>query len=298
MEHQIISFKEEKNKMRSICLGFFDGLHIGHQQVFKACFEYCKVNNSISSVMTFYDSPKPNKEILISYNERLNLLEKYGFDEAIVFPFNDDIKGTSPHDFISFLIDILCIKAIFCGNNYRFGRNGEGNVDYLIKNYGHIVDIKIVDDIIIDNTLVSTSIIKEKLLEGKIEEVNRFLGRDYYLTGIVQEGLHNGVKLGFPTMNINLDLKCCLPLNGVYYVNVKIGNIIYKGIANIGYHPSISKLEKPILEIHLLEYNDINYGQYIVCYFKKFMRKEIKFKNIEHLKSQINKDKEKIKDFY
>ena len=293
------NFNIEKKHKRSILLiGNFDGIHLGHQKLFKLAKNYKKKFDLNIGVVTFEPMPKmffnPSlKNFRISnLKQKINLLKALDVNFIITKKFDRDFSKTNSLDFIKqILFKKLNAKYIFVSNNFRFGKNREGDVNQLIANE-KIYNYKIVEPkpLLIQNKIVSSSSIRKQLENGNLDKANKYLKRNWTIGGYVQKGRQLGKKIGFPTCNIDLgDYVIAKP--GVYAVKVLVNNKsnYIKGIANLGYRPTFNQ-KKILLEVHLFNFSGNLYNKYLSVEFLKFIRKEKKFKNIEHLKKQIKID--------
>ena len=293
------NFNISKNHKESIILiGNFDGVHLGHQKLFKLAKLYKKKYNLKIGVINFNPMPKMffNKSLknfrLSSINQKLNLLNNFGVDFIVTKKFDKTFSKTKSINFIkNILSNKLKAKFIFVSNNFRFGNKREGNVKFLIENetrYNYqVVKPK---PLLINKKIVSSSLIRSYLEKGFLEKANRLLNRKWSINGMVQKGRQLGKKIGFPTCNIDIkDYVLAKP--GVYAVRVlRKNNLkILKGIANLGYRPTFNQ-KKILLEVHLFNFSGNLYNKHLSVDFLKFIRKEKKFKNINKLKSQINLD--------
>jgi len=293
------NFNISKNHKKSIILiGNFDGIHLGHQKLFKLAKLYKKKYKSKIGVINFDPMPKMffNKSLknfrLSNINQKLDLLNNLGVDFIITKKFDKLFSKTKPINFIkNILSNKLKARFIFVSNNFRFGNKREGDVEFLIKNekkYNYQV-IK-PKPLLINKKIVSSSLIRNYLEKGLLKKANRLLNRKWSIDGMVQKGRQLGKKIGFPTCNIDIkDYVLAKP--GVYAVSVlRKNNLkILKGIANLGYRPTFNQ-KKILLEVHLFNFSGNLYNKQLSVHFLKFIRKEKKFKNINKLKSQIKLD--------
>ena len=281
-----------------ILIGNFDGLHLGHQKLFKLAQSYKKKYNLKIGVINFNPMPKMffNKRLknfrISSVEQKIKLLSKLKVDFVITKKFD---KKFSKIKALNFITEILKKKLnsrfIFVSNNFRFGNNREGGVNLLIeneKNYNY----KIIKPkpLIKNKKIVSSSLIRNFLENGFLEKANKLLDRNWTVEGIVQRGRQVGKKIGFPTCNIDIkDYVLAKP--GVYAVKVlrKINGKYIKGIANLGYRPTFNQ-KKILLEVHLFNFSGNLYNKLLSVEFLKFIRAEKKFKNVKQLKAQIKKD--------
>jgi riboflavin kinase/FMN adenylyltransferase len=294
---------KQKHKRSIILIGNFDGLHLGHQKLFSLAKKYKKKFFLKIGVLSFEPMPKMffNKNIknfrIANQQQKIDLLNKFDVDFVIVKKFDKKFSKTKSVDFIKkVLVKNLNAKFIFVSNNFRFGNNREGDVRQLI-NYQNVYDFKIIKPkpLLIKKKIISSSLIRNYLQKGKLDKVNKFLNRNWSIAGKVQKGKQLGKKIGFPTANIDIkDYVLACP--GVYAIKVKNpkNSKYIKGIANLGYRPTFNE-KKILLEVHLFNFSGNLYNKYLTVEFIKFIRKEKKFKNVDHLKKQIKIDLLKAK---
>ena len=286
------------HKESIILIGNFDGLHLGHQKLFRLAKKYKKKYSSNIGVLTFEPMPKMffNQNIknfrISNKKQKIDLLKKLKVNFIIIKRFNRNFSKIKSIDFIKRILSKkLKAKFIFVSNNFRFGNKREGNVNQLIKNQS-VYNFKIIKPkpLLRKKKIVSSSLIRNYLQRGKLKEVNKFLNRYWSIQGKVQKGKKLGEKIGFPTANIDIR-DSVLACPGVYAVKTKIGMSMkyIKGIANLGYRPTFSG-KKILLEVHLFNFYRNLYNKHLTVEFLKFIRKEKKFKNANELKKQIKKD--------
>ncbi|MDC1076855.1 bifunctional riboflavin kinase/FAD synthetase [Candidatus Pelagibacter sp.] len=288
----------EDHKRSIILIGNFDGVHLGHQKLFKLAKSYKRKYNLKIGVINFDPMPKMffNKSLknfrLSSIDQKVNLLNNFGVDFIITKKFDKTFSKIKSINFIkNILSNRLKARFIFVSNNFRFGNKREGDVKFLVQhqekyNY-QVVKPK---PHLIDKKIVSSSLIRSFLEKGFLERANKLLSRKWCIDGMVQKGRQVGKKIGFPTCNIDIkDYVLAKP--GVYAVRVfrKNNFKILKGIANLGYRPTFNQ-KKILLEVHLFNFSGNLYNKHLSVEFLKFIRKEKKFKNINKLKSQIKLD--------
>jgi riboflavin kinase/FMN adenylyltransferase len=281
-----------------ILIGNFDGVHLGHQKLFKLAQTYKRKYKLKVGVVNFDPMPKMffNKSLknfkLSSTNQKINLLKNLSVDFIITKKFDKIFSKTKSINFIkNILSQKLDSRFIFVSNNFRFGNKREGDVKSLIQNevkYNYKV-IK-PKPLFIKKKIVSSSLIRKFLEKGILNKANKFLNRNWSIEGTVQKGRKVGKKIGFPTCNIDIkDYVLAKP--GVYAVKVLRKNNFksLKGIANLGYRPTFNQ-RKILLEVHLFNFAGNLYNKHLSVEFLKFIRKEKKFKNINKLRSQIKLD--------
>ena len=288
----------KKHKESIILIGNFDGVHLGHQKLFRLAQSYKKIYKLSIGVINFDPMPKMffNKSLknfrISSIDQKINLLSNLGVDFIITKKFNKAFSKTKSIDFIKVILSKkLKARFLFVSNNFRFGNKREGDVNLLIKNEKNY-NYKVVKPkpLIVDNKVVSSSLIRKLLENGFLEKANKLLNKTWTIESIVQKGRQVGKKIGFPTCN--LDIKdYILAKPGVYAVRVlkKNSSKYIKGIANLGYRPTFNQ-KKILLEVHLFNFSGNLYNMYLSVDFLKFIRKEKKFKSVNQLRSQIKTD--------
>ena len=292
-------FNIPKNHKKSIILiGNFDGVHLGHQKLFKLANSYKKKFNLNIGVLTFEPMPKMffNKDIknfrISSINQKNLILKSLGVDFVITKKFDKKFSRIKSDFFIKEILSKkLEVKYIFVSNNFRFGNKREGNVKQLIKNE-KIYDYKIIkpQPLILNNKVISSTYIRSLLERGNLKKTNKLLSRNWSIEGMVEKGRQQGKKVGFPTCNIDIkDYVIAMP--GVFAVKIKRknSNKYLNGIANLGYRPTFNQ-KKILLEVHIFDFSGNLYNKYLSVEFIKFIRKERKFKNVNQLRKQIQSD--------
>ena len=288
----------KQHKRSIILIGNFDGLHLGHQKLFKLAKNFKKKYSLNIGVLTFEPMPKMffNNNLsnfrISNQKQKINLLKKHNVDFVIIKKFNKKFSKVKSTNFIKNILDSkLQAKFIFVSNNFRFGNRREGDVKQLIK-YEKIFNYKIVKPkpLSKNKKIISSSLIRNLLMKGKIKKANEFLNREWSIEGMVKKGRQLGKKIGFPTANIDIK-DYIIAKTGVYAVKVKKygTNKFIRGIANLGYRPTFNQ-KKILLEVHLFNFSGNLYNKLLSVEFLKFIRKEKKFKNVNQLTVQIKKD--------
>ena len=301
------SFRIPKIFLNSvIAIGNFDGVHIGHQKVIKEAIKISKKKNKVG-VLTFEPHPKCffRKEFfffrLSPFRVKYLLLKEMGIDFMLNIKFNSDLVSIKPKDFIEdILVKKLNVSHVVTGFDFVFGNKQSGNVKTMnsySKKKGDFLFTE-VSEFRIGESEISSSQIRKNLRDGKLAEVNNMLSRNWQIISRVIPGKKQARKIGFKTANLKINEYCNL-YYGVYYVNVQILNINsknnFKGIANYGVKPTFDK-NKPLLEVHLFNFDKNIYGKKLKVEFIKLIREEKKFQSIEKLKDQIIKDIKTIKN--
>ena len=290
-----------KHQKAVIAVGNFDGLHLGHQKVIKEAKIKAKKFKLPFGLMTFEPMPLMffNKKIkhhrINSLNQKKNGFKKFKLDFLIIIKFNKKFSNLSAEEFIEKIIfkKINC-KYLYISRNFKFGFKRKGNLKTLKlfeKKFGY--KSVITKPYKKNKKIISSTMIRKNIVSGKINEANKLLGRKWSIEGKVIAGKKRGRKIGFPTFNLKLH-DYVMPKLGVYAVKVDSNSFTKKGIANIGYRPTFNG-QSLLLETNIFGINKNLYNKVINVHFKKFIRKEKKFKIIEELKNQIKIDIQKAK---
>ena len=284
-----------------IAIGNFDGLHLGHQKVIKEAKQKAKKNKIPFGVMTFEPVPvmffnnKIRNHRINSLEQKKDQLKKFKLDFLIVIRFNKNFSSQSAEEFIKKIIfkKTKC-KYLYVSKNFKFGFKRQGNIKTL-KRYEKKYNFQNIDTKPYkkNNIIISSTILRKKIRLGQIVEVNKLLNRYWSINGKVIKGQRRGRKIGFPTCNLKLN-DYVVPKCGVYAVKVKSKNFYKNGIANIGYRPTF-KGRNLLLETNIFGINENLYNKVISVNFKKFIRPEQKFRNLNYLKKQIKLDIKKAK---
>lgn len=283
-----------KTDIEVTCIGAFDGLHKGHLELINKT----KEDNNNFQIVTFNQIPKiyfnKNLKPLLDSEKRIQIFKKLKPTNLIYLKF-DEINEISSDEFLKFLDKNLKTKKIVVGKDFKFGKNRSGDVNNIISYFGK-ENVILLPDYLIDNEKVSSTKIRKYLDMGYIDKANKFLGRDYELSGLVVKGMKLGSKIGFPTANLQLDYDIYLPKFGVYAISCIVGKNTFDGILNIGLTPTVNDKKKVKIEAHLFDFDKDIYGKNIIIQIKKFIREEIKFNSIDKLIKQINIDISSVKN--
>ena len=289
-----------------ITIGNFDGVHIGHQALFREVMTRAREIGGTSMAMTFEPHPlrflktrTPPPLITLS-DQKLELLENLGLDILIRVPFTSRFASITAKQFVEEILAArLGVRIMVVGPDYSFGRNREGNVLRLQELSRPLGVSVIVAPWVIavgpEGSRASSTRIRELIQEGRVEEAGLLLGRPFQIRGLVERGLDRGGKLlGFPTANVGLtgDL---VPQAGVYVVAVTWRGKRLLGVANIGFSPTFTE-HRFTLEVHILDFSQDLYGEKIEVNFLRRLRGEIKFPNVDALVAQIKKDVEEARN--
>ncbi len=295
----IEDFKDVKNPI--VTTGTFDGVHLGHQKIISRLKDVAQKNQGETVLLTFYPHPRmvlfPDDnelKLLNTQQEKIQLLEKYGVDHLIIYPFTKEFSRLTSVEFVrNILVNSIHTKKLIIGYNHHFGRNREGSFEHL-KEFGPIYGFE-VEEIPakdIDNIEVSSTKIRNSLLSGNVELAASYLGHPHSVRGNVVKGYEKGRIIGYPTANIVIEDKYKLiPSDGVYAVKVEVRGKIYGGMLNVGNNPTIPGKGRSI-EVNIFDFNETIYGEDATIFFIKRLRDELKFAGLEELKMALSVDKQ------
>lgn len=302
---KVISLNAHTNNLLedSVCaIGYFDGVHLGHQQLLNRVEIIAKEKRLKKALMTFSCHPKEildnsKTSYLMSLDRKIEILEKRGFDYFFIIEFNKEISYYEPALFLQQFIYKNQIKHLVCGFDFHFGRYGKGDSAYLKSVQNDTFAVDVVEEFDDQGIKVSSSLIKEKLNEGQIQYANTLLSRPYRISGKVIYGLQNGRKIGFPTANVDVGQYVILK-KGVYGVYFYYNHQKYLAMANIGMNPTVGEITQISLEVHIFDFDQDIYGQFVDVDFLFRVRDERKFASLEDLKQQLKKDERFIKHYF
>lgn len=280
----------------AVAIGKFDGFHIGHQKLLKQLMNY-KKDGLQTVVFTFFPSPaclfsKDTFRELTIRKEKRMIFERAGVDVLIEYPFNRETAAIAPKAFIEeILVNKLHAKCIVAGADITFGDKGAGNKELLCseaEKYG--MTIEIIEKVRYHNMEISSTLVRDAVQEGRIEDANRYLGIPYHIFGKVSAGKQIGRTIGMPTVNIYPYEEKLLPPFGVYFSEVDVEGRRYRGITNIGIKPTVTDEKKISVETFLYNFSEDIYGKEICVYLFHYRRPEMRFENIDALKTQMESD--------
>lgn len=287
----------KKNNNTIIALGYFDAVHLGHRAILSFADNYKKINNVNFVVFTFEGNLKSalngkQEKCIYTFSERQEIYYSLGADEVFFAPISREFLDKDKKEFLQLLNAKYNICAYVCGKDYRFGKNGLGNVEYL-KEFAkqHNQEIKIFEDVTCNGIKVSSSLIKELLIKGDLEQANKLLSTPYFISGKVVQGRGVGKELGFPTANLQFNLDKQPLKEGVYCGYCIIDNKKYLCIINYGNCPTFDVEDKKI-EIHIVDYVGNLYERDVNIHFVKRLRDIKKFSSQQQLQKQIEQDKQ------
>ncbi len=284
-----------------LTIGTFDGVHLGHRKIIRDVVDRAKKTGCESAAITFSVPPRlyffPSNEpaLLTTVTEKKELLKSCGIDKVHVLDFDENLARLSAADFFKkFVIKKCRAQEIIVGYNFGFGHNREGDARFLEKaGAENGIRVKIFPAVVSKSVPISSGRIRDALKEGNLKLANSLLGEPYRVSGKVVHGQHLGSRLGFPTANLDIDKNKIVPL-GVYAVQAGLtGKKIYKGMANVGFRPTVtgSGLKVKSVEIHLFNFSGNLYGKTLRVRFIAKIREERAFPSLDELRGQLKKDR-------
>jgi riboflavin kinase/FMN adenylyltransferase len=296
----------------AVTIGTFDGVHLGHQKIISRLQTLAKRTGAETVVLTFFPHPRMilhpedvNIRLISTMVEKAQQLDKLGIDHLIITPFTRDFSNLSPQEYIkNMLVDKIGMKHIVIGYDHRFGKNRAGGLQHLQQfapMYGF--EIEEISQQDINDVAVSSTKIRHALLDGDVKTAREFLGYPFHLTGKIIRGDQIGRKIGFPTANIFVDESYKLiPADGIYAAEVEIRKdesqeskmISLKGMVYIGHRPTVNGMTRNI-EVHIFDFGQDIYDQWIRIYFINFVREDQKFNSLEELRVQLGEDEKVVR---
>ena len=297
---------EQATNSTVLTIGNFDGLHRGHQLLLERLTAHARRLGLPSAVLTFephpreFFTPEQAPARLTSLREKLSLLERCGVDQVYVCRFNAALATLSAADFIArIVVGGLSARHVIIGDDFRFGSGRSGDFAMLCQagaQYGFAVEA--MDTHEWEGERVSSSAVRDALEVGDIEHAARLLGRTYCIAGRVVAGQQIGRQLGFPTANVQLKRKR-LPLSGIFAVTVSgLAERPLPGAASLGVRPTLGAGLKPVLEVHLLDFERTIYGAHVSVNFLHNLRDEAKYDSLDLLKAQIARDVAQTRTYF
>ncbi len=285
--------------MRSITIGVFDGVHLGHSYIAKKTVECAKLHHLTPTALIFaipykaMTAPQQFEGLITTADKRVKLLKALGIEEVIVKKL-EDMVDLDPYDFIKMLVEDLNVKSIHVGHDFRFGKDALGDTKMLeMVSEKMKFSVNVIPKIVKDGNRVSSSLIRYELKRGRPEKASVYLGRHFCIEGEVFRERGLGSKLGFPTANLKRpDPLLIVPRYGVYLVKSKIEGENMYGLLNIGKRPTTDEKKREITyEVHFIDKNDLNLaGKYLHLELLLFLREEKKFPSLSALKNAIFED--------
>lgn len=290
----INKLSNKTNTPIALALGFFDSVHIGHKAVIQNAVNFGKKNGIKSAVLTFENNPLKllgrNEGLILTFEERQKKLEAFGLDIILYENFDNKFMQQDKTVFLDELTKNHTIKYVVCGQDYRFGKFGEGDAQYL-SNYFINKGIKyeVMDFVVKDGNKISSSLIRLAISDGNVRLAKVYLDEPYSISGVVVRGRGEGGRLGKPTINIDFPSEKIKPAYGVYVTKTDFDNQSYLSVTSVGGKPTFG-IASANIETFLIDYNGDLYGKKVKIKFYEFLRKNVKFDSALKLTEQINKD--------
>lgn len=283
-----------------VTIGTFDGVHLGHKKLINRVREAAGEIGGNSLILTFFPHPRmivyPEEHgvsLLNTVREKQELLEAEGIDHLVIQAFTPEFASISSQDFIrKILVEKLRTRKLIIGYDHRFGKNREGSFEDLVKGAAEFgFSVEKIEEEDVNDIAVSSTQIRNALTRGDVATATAFLGKPYAMTGMVVHGNKIGRTIGFPTANIQIpeDYKL-IPAEGVYVVEVLLGQEKHYGMLSIGRRPTLESAGKLSVEVFILNFDREIYGMEITLKLLAWVREDRKFKSLEALTSQIKND--------
>ncbi|MEH7177170.1 bifunctional riboflavin kinase/FAD synthetase [Neobacillus vireti] len=290
----------------SMALGYFDGVHRGHQKVILEAKQQADQKGLLSAVMTFDPHPsvvlgKSEKHVqyITPIADKINLIEAIGIDYLFIVHFTSEFANLLPQEFIDQYVIDLNVKHVVAGFDFSYGRMGKGTMETLPFHSREKFNFTVVEKLTCGAEKVSSTRIRQFIREGNTVELPGLLGRFYITAGEVIHGDKRGRTIGFPTANVETFDEYILPPLGVYAVRIKIGENWYEGVCNVGTKPTFNMdAFRVSVEVNVFHFDQSIYGEHVIVEWHKYLRKEQKFSGIEELVSQIERDKQNAIQYF
>lgn len=284
--------RKQKNPVVA-CIGYFDGMHKGHQALVNATLEKAKELGVESGLITFDPDPwvtlRNAKDVkhITPLQQRINIAVELGIKNIFILNFTKEMAALSPLDFIK-VLDSCNIKALICGFDYHYGQFGKGDIESLKRDADF--EVVVIDAVNDNEGKISSTRITNLIEEGEVHKAEELLGYAYRVEGYVVHGNAKGRTIGYPTANVSVPSEYLEPKGGVYACFALIDGKKYKAMVNIGHNPTFNYTETMSLEAYILDFSGDLYDKRLKISFKYYLRPEKKFKYIGNLKMQLEQD--------
>ncbi len=284
--------RKQKNPVVA-CIGYFDGMHKGHQALVNATIEKAKELGVESGLITFDPDPwvtlRNEKDVkhITPLQQRINIAVELGIKNIFILNFTKEMAALSPLDFIK-VLDSCNIKALICGFDYHYGQFGKGDIESLKRDADF--EVVVIDAVNDNEGKISSTRITNLIEEGEVHKAEELLGYAYRVEGYVVHGNAKGRTIGYPTANVSVPSEYLEPKGGVYACFALIDGKKYKAMVNIGHNPTFNYTETMSLEAYILDFSGDLYDKRLKISFKYYLRPEKKFKYIGNLKMQLEQD--------
>ena len=292
-----------------VTIGSFDGIHLGHQAILEQLREESKRLGLPSVAVIFEPQPREffggefgGEQVparLMRLREKVTGLFAHGIDRVCCLQFNARFRSLTAREFVDqILVHGLRVRSLIIGDDFRFGCDRDGDFA-LLQKAGSKEGFAVQDTHTVsrDGERISSTRVRRELEAANFDKVADLLGRPYSISGRVVRGQQLGRQLGVPTANMHLH-RYRAPLSGVFAVEVEVAGLQLQGVANVGVRPTVEESVKPILEVHLFNWNGDIYGQRMTVTFCHKIREEMKFASLQELQGAIANDIEKARHFF
>ena len=288
--------EEVSTKGTSLCIGTFDGVHRGHQKLFKELVKISKINNLLSIVLVFELRPREiinpslSKPYIITIEERIQNIKSQKVDKTIKINFDNNIRNISAKKFLEILKNKINLTSLVVSEDTKIG-NDQKNGNDLKKICEELkISFNSIKMSLDDNKIVSSSSVSTHISNGEIDKANSMLGRTFRISGKVESGDKLGRTIGIPTANLAVSKDLIIPGDGIYAVKVHVNNQIYKGALSIGNRPVIKADDSRKIEVYIIDFNKNIYEELIEISIISKIRNQENYDSLEELRFQIDKD--------
>ena len=283
------------------CIGFFDGVHKGHQELIRRTVELAREYNCSTALITFEPDPwvticntlPQDLEHLTTSGQKNVLVFKYGIQNIYYLDFTKEMAALTPAAFIQQVLGQLNLKALVCGYDFRFGARGEGDAQLLKRSVPFPVEV--VEEISYNGEKISSSRIVKCVKAGDFLSAYELLGHPFTMDGTIITGNHIGKTLSTPTANLGYSSEYVIPKIGVYSGHMKVRGKLFGAMINVGHNPTVNYSRTVSIESYLFNFNHDIYGERVSLIFEQYVRGERKFKNTDNLILQLEQDKETVR---
>lgn len=288
--HAAVCMREEI----TACIGYFDGLHLGHQKLIADVVALSKAHRSKPALITFEPDPwcviKGLSDLphITPMPQRMRIAQSLGIEYWIILDFDKEMADLTPQAFHEQVLYPLHLHTLVCGYDFHYGQKGAGNCETL-KQQSYF-QVHVIDEVSSEHKKISSTRIEGLLQEGNMEEAARFMGRWYEMEGVVKGGSHVGKKNGFPTANLACNGRYVMPHKGVYIGAVKVKERWHAAMMNVGNNPTYNYQDQISIEAHILNFDADIYGEAVSFRFFHYLRPERKFADANALAQQLTQD--------
>ena len=288
---------------RAVALGYFDGVHLGHQKIFSTMCDKAQEMGLRTAVQTFANPPasKSQNSLITTYSERCGIVSAWGVDDLFALPFNEKVKTMSATDFLEVCVkNWMHARVVVVGEDYHFGKGRTGDL-FLLRDWGkkNGIEVVAVKAELCEGRRISSTWIRELISEGNVEKVETLLDHPLAYAGVVEKGQQLGRKLGFPTANIRIEKQKIVPKFGVYASAYLYNGKLYHGLTNVDMRPTVNKDDdSPLTETMIFREHFQLYGTRGTVFLLKYIRPERQFGSVEELKKQMLLDQKEVWQYH